>query len=381
MFKKESERSTLDARRSTLDARRSTLDARRSTLDARRCASLAILATLTALLTVPGLAYAADSITPATTNAPGSACSPNGALSSSGTGLVVCTSGAWVAEPLTVGAQAAACSSTYAGQIQWTGTQLQYCDGSAWYPFSSSCFGSSTGADTSLASGLVGYWNLNEGAGNIAYDDTVNGNNGTWQGTLGSQWTTGIIGSGGNFSGANDLTAPTANPGTNNFSVAGWVKTTATSQQYFFNKRTNCVHGSFWETSMAASGTTTFCVDQNSSGTNYYCISGSKVINNGNWHFIAFVRSGATIYIYVDGAFDTSGTGSGTANIVNNTALSFGGSDPCGLAVVGQIDEVGVWNVALTSTQVSKLYNSGAGNAFGAMICPAVINSSGGFAN
>ena len=54
----------------------------------------------------------------------------------------------------------------------------------------------SLGTVLSLTSGtrasLVGLWQLDEGAGNVAHDSSGNGNNGTFQGS--PQWVPGKIG-------------------------------------------------------------------------------------------------------------------------------------------------------------------------------------------
>jgi hypothetical protein len=65
---------------------------------------------------------------------PGVAC-PGGMTSgtlANSDGFLTCTSGTWVANPIWLGSQAASCSSTYAGQIQWTGSAFQGCNGTSW---------------------------------------------------------------------------------------------------------------------------------------------------------------------------------------------------------------------------------------------------------
>ncbi|MFA7201698.1 MAG: LamG domain-containing protein, partial [Candidatus Paceibacterota bacterium] len=53
--------------------------------------------------------------------------------------------------------------------------------------------------------GLVGYWTFDEGTGTQALDSSGYNNTGTWQGTLGSQWTTGKIGGAGQFNGSDSV--------------------------------------------------------------------------------------------------------------------------------------------------------------------------------
>ncbi len=135
-----------------------------------------------------------------------------------------------------VGSSGASCSSANAGAMRYASNTMYYCNGSAWNPFSSSCFGSSTGADTSLASGLVGYWNFNEDNGYIVNDDSGNGNAGEWGSTLGSQWTTGKIGYGGNFNAANWVTIPAPSASNLNingsYTISAWMKLASSPYSY-----------------------------------------------------------------------------------------------------------------------------------------------------
>jgi hypothetical protein len=48
---------------------------------------------------------------------------------------VRCTGGVWTLQAIQPGAATDTCAAAKAGQIQWTGTALQYCNGSTWTPF------------------------------------------------------------------------------------------------------------------------------------------------------------------------------------------------------------------------------------------------------
>ena len=77
--------------------------------------------------------------------------------------------------------------------------------------------------------------------------------------------------------------------------------------------------------------------------------------NDGNWHHIVMVQNSTNCTIYFDGVSMGSGTvsslntASGNAEIGEYSGISF-------QYYIGKIDEVGIWNRALTSTQVNKLY-------------------------
>jgi hypothetical protein len=68
---------------------------------------------------------------------------------------VGCVSGVWAVLPIQVGADVAGCSATTAGEIQWTGSALEYCNGSAWQSASASLW-SLSGSNIFYSGGGVG---------------------------------------------------------------------------------------------------------------------------------------------------------------------------------------------------------------------------------
>ena len=276
-----------------------------------------------------------------------------------------------------VGSSGASCSSANAGAMRYASNTMYYCNGSAWSPFSSSCSGSASGSDTSLASGLLAYWNFNEDSGTVVNDESGNGNTGIWEGTLGSQWTTGKIGSGGNFDGStNYVITPSASFQLSTGTISAWIKTTSTCSGGV-NGFCGIVTKLNAYSMFLYSNGHLVSYDWGHSATR----DSGKAINDGNWHHVVFTfQSGVTngSAFYVDGSLATN-----TTMAVSNQASAFVIGDVLGAIQYfpGIIDEVGVWNVALTGTQISTLYNSGAGNGFNAMVCPAVVNAASGFTN
>ena len=81
--------------------------------------------------------------------------------------------------------------------------------------------------------------------------------------------------------------------------------------------------------------------------------------NDGSWHNIVGIRSGGAVTLYVDGVQKATATGSGTPSNPGwsaNIQIGEGGGNQ---NFFGLIDEYGVWNRALTSSEISALYNSG----------------------
>lgn len=173
--------------------------------------------------------------------------------------------------------------------------------------------------------------------------------------------TTGKINSSLNFDGTDDyitVNSTLGNFGTADFSVSGWLKTSGTAR-YIMGKRSGCSHESFWNLKVSSTGKLEAEIDQDSGGTNYALYTGSKTINDNSWHQFTLVRQGSTLTGYIDGKPDSTASGAGTANISNAASLLVANS-PCGSLFQGQLDDVRLYNYALTSTQAKDLYNGGA---------------------
>jgi len=281
-----------------------------------------------------------------------------------------------------VGSSGASCSSSNAGALRYSSALMFYCNGSACSPLSGGCVGIG-GTDTSLASGLVSYWRFAEDGGTTV-GDAQGTNTGTWQGTLGSQWTTGIINFAGNFDGtdnyvstANSISKPLT------YTLSAWFKTSTASGHKIIG----------FESSQT--GTTSSSYDaQLYVGTNGYLyfgnystasvlITSSGTVTNGAWHHAVGIENAGTMSLYLDGALQ--GTAAGSTQAYTGywrigSYLGTGWTNGSNGYFTGQIAEVGVWNVALTGAQVTTLYNSGAGNALGGLTCKSQT-STGGFAN
>src|SRR5262249_26978027 len=92
-------------------------------------------------------------------------------------------------------------------------------------------------------------------------------------------------------------------------------------------------------------------------------LTGTTALNNNAWHFIALADNAGTETIYVDGVPDIV-----TSSMANPLAASanqiwIGGSPDGGdgaTKMTGLIDEVYLFNRALSSAEVQSLYNNNA---------------------
>lgn len=95
----------------------------------------------------------------------------------------------------------------------------------------------------------------------------------------------------------------------------------------------------------------------------------SLAVNINEWHMVTMVFNGSNVIIYVDGANKVTGSAIAALNSSANN-LSFCNDSAGANFANGQMDEVGLWNRALSDAEVSQLYNSGSGLTY-ADIAPA----------
>ena len=87
----------------------------------------------------------------------------------------------------------------------------------------------------------------------------------------------------------------------------------------------------------------------------------TQTISKGSWHHIVVVKSSTAITsMYINGSSETLATGgvwSGTINPTPQSSL-MRAQFTSSFYTSGKLDEVGIWNTALTSTQVQSIYNA-----------------------
>jgi PKD repeat protein len=215
-------------------------------------------------------------------------------------------------------------------------------------------------------SGLIDYWRLGETSGTSLTDvigsHTATAKNGVVLGTAGNL--TQDANTAASFDGVNDNASATLNlSGTSKLTIEFWMKWTS-----FANN--DALAFEFTSNSTTNSGG--FTVDPNSStsGGRFEVTLGRSFSRNsvyftrpsaGVWHHYAFVlNTGATasqqIIPYVDGqavSFVKGSSGTGAGNFANST-LNFMSRNGASLFGTGALDEVAIYNQALTSTQIAQ---------------------------
>ena len=214
-------------------------------------------------------------------------------------------------------------------------------------------FGPAEGSDVNL----VAHWTFDEGSGTTAYD-SAGDNDGTFIGD--PCWTTGQVGGALEFDGVDDYVSCGTGPaitGIGPFAVSAWVKTsTAEGGNLVVQRSTTSANGSYG-VHIRDDGRAQFYVYNDGFG---FLLQSSITVNDGLWHHIAVVRTNSTDgEIYVDGSL--SGTDSGPARSLINVPIWIGGRYIPSYTIDGKIDEVMIFDGALSPMEVERIYWEGIG--------------------
>jgi hypothetical protein len=242
----------------------------------------------------------------------------------------------------------------------------------------------------------IGYWKLDECQGSTLHDSSGNGLDGTWNGVSGGSQTsagtcttsstawgngaTGKFGASLNFDGTDDYVQIADNAiftpqGTSSsLSVSAWVKTTSIGSIQGIVSKDRYGGGSdrSWSLSLTATGGLQWFVTQQADGAVRMLINPTtKALTPNTWYHIVGVYDGLTDMgtVYINGVADpTTSTQALTTIFDNSEPLHIGTLDNGGtlsLFFNGQIDDVRIFNYALSPFQVLNLYNGGAAVRFG----------------
>ena len=222
----------------------------------------------------------------------------------------------------------------------------------------------------SLSTNIVYYYKLDESSGNAA--DQVASNTLTNTNTV--TYSTGKINNGANFNGSsNYLKSGTAYvPGTSDFSYAGWFKTSTSGGSVIFSEA-NSGSRYFVQTYVDSTGHINSEIGWVSAGNQgVQTTSSSTSYTDGVWHHLVVVHSNpaskANITVYVDGSQILTTTHASLSYNISSLSIGlalgtnlFGGPTQY---FNGSLDEVGVWSRALSSAEVTSLYNGGSGVSY-----------------
>jgi chitodextrinase len=211
-----------------------------------------------------------------------------------------------------------------------------------------------TGTAPPAPSGLAGAWAFGEGVGTTTADASGNGNTGT---ITAATWSTmGRAGNALSFNGSNSVVRVPSSASLNlttGMTLSAWIRPAVSQsgwrtilqrqpEAYFIN-------ASFDSPGRPAGGGTI------GGGVAYL---GGPTVNPVNaWTYVALTYDGGTLRLYVNGTQAASRAAGGAVQTTTNP-LWIGGNQPYGEYFSGLIDEVRVYNRALSQTEVQSDMNT-----------------------
>jgi hypothetical protein len=211
----------------------------------------------------------------------------------------------------------------------------------------------------SLTQGLVGYWPF---CGN-ANDDSGNGNNGV---VNGATLTTDRFGNNNSayfFDGLNDEIRANVNI-TQNITVSCWVKSLFTANDFptFFNFYSSLSNYPWVFYGQASYNTNigSRYVTLNSSSSPIFSDNVSNVLSLNNWQFVTIVVDSAMNKhkLYVNGILINENTFQGLHQFADKIMFGSQGQSAGQLTnFYDSLDDIGIWNRALTQQEITQLYN------------------------
>jgi hypothetical protein len=202
---------------------------------------------------------------------------------------------------------------------------------------------------------MVSWW---PGDGNA--DDIVGGNNGTLQG--GTTFASGEVGQAFSFDGTGYVDASDSNlpVGNSSATISAWINTTQHGEHYFvsWGSRIGCGPVSN-EIALGVFGDNHLILE--SCGGN---VRSSTVVNDGAWHHVAGVWYGSDVAaLYVDGVDVTvNDCSSGclpSIDVISSGHLNIGQLVQEGFNFSGLVDEVQIFNRALSASEIHAIFAAG----------------------
>ena len=232
-------------------------------------------------------------------------------------------------------------------------------------------------SSTAARADLLAYWNMNETSGTTVHDTSGNGinaslvNNAPAAGSAG--WTTvGKIDGGVSISGADNYVDCGTNSqlslGTGDFTFSLWCKGAETGDWRWLLNYNN--YGSE-STPPALTIATTGSKPRFSMGTWFTdVVTGETTFTNDGWYHVALVRSGTTVTTYINGDQEGDPYTNGADLQIHSLRL---GSGPGHDAYNGTLDDVAIWNEALSAPQIAAIAQGTLSPASFAVPEPSVV--------
>jgi hypothetical protein len=204
---------------------------------------------------------------------------------------------------------------------------------------------------------LIASWHFDEGNGSTVYDDSGNNNKGI---LYGATWIAGISGFALEFDGINDYISVTDSNGLDingNITIEVWIypysmpwvaplvfKGTNSSNYGYY-----LAFGQYY-----SNGCASFKLHSND--TKILWLDSISPLATGQWHYLSAVRAGDNASIYIDGIINNADSYFTSPIQTNNLPLKLGTYNDHSEFFHGILDEVSIYNYALTPSEIHSHY-------------------------
>jgi hypothetical protein len=225
----------------------------------------------------------------------------------------------------------------------------------------------------SLDNGLVGLWNLDEtkagtAAGGADFADTSGlGHPGTASMSGVTFGVPGVFGKAAAFDGvAGYVTIGSSAPQpTGEMSAAAWIKANATQGSFpqivAAGDSTGVTGYNLYLYSPMSQGVPSFILKEGSNAWGSCWVTGTSDLRDGKWHHVVGVYAATTISIYVDGSLQAFTACANLPVTYGMTPIGEIAAKANGSVFAGALEQVAVWNRALSSLEVTALFHGGSG--------------------
>ncbi|MDD5547681.1 MAG: hypothetical protein PHN74_02170 [Candidatus Pacebacteria bacterium] len=214
--------------------------------------------------------------------------------------------------------------------------------------------------------GMIGQWDFEEGAGATVYDTSGSNYSGTWAGT-GTHYVAGKVGSyAGQYNGTDDevrvnYAAPLNL--TTNFTTSAWVYIVDNNTHRGFICLSDNSTGYYDFLRSSAEGSNMFFAAPQGAPVWHWDLSGAAWTSFNEWAFVTWVITDANIYFYKNGVLYASSALTYPLKTVVNTSVKFEIGHASGNGwfsgfMKGYMDDVRIYNRALTVSEVMAIYNA-----------------------
>jgi hypothetical protein len=219
------------------------------------------------------------------------------------------------------------------------------------------------GAASALDPNLVAWYTFDEGSGTIAHD-SAGGHNGT---VYGGTWVAGKVGGAMSFNGTSSYIGVPSSAALNitgDITIAAWVNFARGGDYSDGSEQaivTKCFGNGAYDNPYDFRTNANLVPALNLVRANDYTHesfgSGDSFIPLNSWHHVAVVEQGTAAYFYIDGILANTVLGGPplTSPPVGNNYPMLIGARSNGLYLDGLMDDVRVYNRALTSTEIKDI--------------------------